>query len=66
LGGDSTIPLLGGVRGIRVKLRNEKTDKLSLTVFAMIAPKGRNTTAQGSALGLALLAKQALKGRHKV
>ena len=30
-----------------------------------IAPKGRNTTAQGSALGLALLAKQALKGRYK-
>ena len=51
---------------IRIKLRNEKTNKLSLAVFAMIAPKGRNTTAQGSALGLALLAKQALKGRHKV
>ena len=28
------------------------------------APKGRNTTALGSALGLALLAKQALKGRY--
>ena len=50
---------------IRVKLRNEKTDKPSLTVFAMIAPKGRNTKAQGNALGLALFAKQALKGRYK-
>ena len=59
-------PSWRGIKGIRVKLRNEKTDKLSLTVFAMIAPKGRNTTAQGSAPGLALLAKQALKGRHKV
>ena len=34
---------------IRIKLRNEKTNKLSLAVFAMIAPKGHNTTAQGSA-----------------
>ena len=57
---------LMGVIPIRVKLRNEKTDKLSLTVFAMIAPKGRNTAAKGCALGLALLTKQALKGRYKV
>ncbi|HJW86392.1 MAG TPA: hypothetical protein VJ440_07160, partial [Candidatus Brocadiaceae bacterium] len=28
------------------------------------APKGRNTIAQGNALGLALLAQQALKGRY--
>ena len=48
-----------------VKLRDEKTDKIGLIVFAIVAPKGRNMTAQGNALGLALRAKQALKGRHK-
>ena len=40
--------------GIRVKLRNEKTNKIGLIVFAIIAPKGRNKIAQGNALGLAL------------
>ncbi|MBF8277796.1 MAG: hypothetical protein HW390_2869 [Candidatus Brocadiaceae bacterium] len=39
--------------------------KLSLVAFAMIAPKGCNTIAQGSALSSELIAKQALKGRYK-
>ncbi len=43
-----------GVYPIGVKLRNEKTDKIGLIVFAIIAPKGRNKIAQGNALGLAL------------
>src|SRR3990170_2579592 len=42
------------------EIKNEKTDKLSLTVFAMIAPKGRNTTAQGSALCYSILAHSGL------
>ena len=43
-------PWWEGGGDIGVKLRNEKTDKLNLTVFAMIAPKGRNTKSQGNAL----------------